>query len=201
VWLHVDAAYAGVTAILPEFRARFEGWENADSIVVNPHKLLFTPFDLSAFYCRRMDVVRRAFAVVPDYFLMTAEGARGVRNLMDTGIQLGRRFRSLKLWIVLRHFGAKGIRAALAEHIRLAGLFAGWVDADPDFERVAPVPFSVVRFRAARRAGLGPVAFSLRRVGGDEGLNALPTAYGLLFQPPQLRPSVLMRFERDAPHA
>ena len=150
VWLHVDAAYAGVTAILPEFRARFEGWEDADSIVVNPHKWLFTPFDLSAFYCRRMDVVRQAFAVVPDY-LMTAEGARGVRNLMDTGIQLGRRFRSLKLWIVLRHFGAEGIRAALAEHIRLAGLFAGWVDADPNFERVAPVPFSVVCFRATPR--------------------------------------------------
>ena len=150
VWLHVDAAYAGVTAILPEFRVHFEGWEDADSIVVNPHKWLFTPFDLSAFYCRRMNLVRQAFAVVPDY-LMTPEGTRGVRNLMDTGIQLGRRFRSLKLWMVLRHFGAEGIRAALAEHIRLAGLFGGWVDADPDFERMAPVPFSVVCFRAKPR--------------------------------------------------
>ena len=84
---------------------------------------------------------------MPDY-LQTAEGARGVRNLMDTGVQLGRRFRSLKLWMVLRHFGAEGVRAALAEHIRLAKLFAGWVDADPDFERLAPVPFSVVCFRA-----------------------------------------------------
>jgi len=147
VWLHVDAAYAGVTAIMPEYRARFEGWEHADSIVVNPHKWLFTPFDLSAFYCRRMDVVRQAFSLVPEY-LKTAEGTRGVRNLMDTGIQLGRRFRSLKLWMVLRHFGASGIRAALAEHIRLAQLFSEWVDADPDFERLAPVPFSVVCFRA-----------------------------------------------------
>ena len=150
VWLHVDAAYAGVTAIMPEYRARFEGWEHADSIVVNPHKWLFTPFDLSAFYCRRMDVVRQAFSLVPEY-LKTAEGTRGVRNLMDTGIQLGRRFRSLKLWMVLRHFGASGIRAALAEHIRLAQLFSDWVDADPDFERLAPVPFSVVCFRARPR--------------------------------------------------
>jgi aromatic-L-amino-acid decarboxylase len=147
VWLHVDAAYAGVAAIMPEYRDRFEGWQDADSIVVNPHKWLFTPFDLSAFYCRRMDLVRQAFSLVPDY-LETAEGSRGVRNLMDTGIQLGRRFRSLKLWMVLRHFGADGIRAALAEHIRLAQLFRDWVEVDPDFECVAPVPFSVVCFRA-----------------------------------------------------
>jgi aromatic-L-amino-acid decarboxylase len=152
VWLHVDAAYAGVTAIMPEYRARFEGWQHADSIVVNPHKWLFTPFDLSAFYCRRMDVVRQAFSLVPEY-LNTAEGTRGVRNLMDTGIQLGRRFRSLKLWMILRHFGAEGIREALAEHIRLAQLFSGWVDADPEFERLAPVPFSVVCFRSRPRGG------------------------------------------------
>ena len=151
LWLHVDAAYAGVTAILPEHRAHFEGWQDADSIVVNPHKWLFTPFDLSAFYCRRMDVVRQAFALVPEY-LRTAEGTAGVRNLMDTGVQLGRRFRSLKLWMVLRHFGAEGIRERLAEHIRLAKLFAEWVDADPDFERAAPVPFSVVCFRARPRS-------------------------------------------------
>ena len=146
LWLHIDAAYAGVTAMIPEYRARFSGWEEADSIVVNPHKWLFTPFDLSAFYCRRMDVVRQAFSLVPDY-LATAEGAQGVRNLMDTGIQLGRRFRSLKLWMILRHFGAAGIRTAIAEHIQLAQLFSGWVDAHADFERVAPVPFSVVCFR------------------------------------------------------
>ena len=151
IWLHVDAAYAGVTAIVPGQRAHFDGWQDADSIVVNPHKWLFTPFDLSAFYCRRMDVVRQAFALVPVY-LRTAEGSRGVRNLMDTGVQLGRRFRSLKLWMVLRHFGAEGIRAKLSEHIRLAKLFATWVDADPDFERVAPVPFGVVCFRARPRS-------------------------------------------------
>src|SRR5687768_751011 len=147
VWLHVDAAYAGVAAIMPEYRSSFDGWDGADSVVVNPHKWLFTPFDLSAFYCRRMDVVRRAFSLVPEY-LKTAEASRGARDLMDTGIQLGRRFRSLKLWMILRHFGAEGIRNALAEHIRLAQLFSQWVDADPDFERMAPVPFSVVCFRA-----------------------------------------------------
>jgi aromatic-L-amino-acid decarboxylase len=155
LWLHVDAAYAGVTAILPEYRHHFAGWESADSIVVNPHKWLFTPFDLSAFYCRRMDLVRQAFSLVPDY-LKTAETSRGARNLMDTGVQLGRRFRSLKLWMILRHFGAEGVRAALTEHIRLAQLFSLWVDTDPDFERLAPVPFSVVCFRA--RPGKRPMS-------------------------------------------
>ncbi len=146
LWLHVDAAYAGVAAIIPEHRHHFAGWDRADSIVVNPHKWLFTPFDLSAFYCRRMDVLRSAFSLVPEY-LRTAEGA-DVRNLMDTGVQLGRRFRALKLWMILRHFGAEGLRTALAEHMRLAQLFARWVDEDAHFERLAPVPFSVVCFRA-----------------------------------------------------
>jgi aromatic-L-amino-acid/L-tryptophan decarboxylase len=146
LWLHVDAAYAGVAAIVPDYRRYFHGWQRADSIVVNPHKWLFTPFDLSAFYCRRMDVVRAAFSLVPEY-LRTTDGA-GVRNLMDTGVQLGRRFRALKLWMILRHFGAEGLRRALLEHMRLAQLFASWVDADADFERLAPVPFSVVCFRA-----------------------------------------------------
>jgi aromatic-L-amino-acid decarboxylase len=146
-WLHVDAAYAGVTAMLPECRPLFEGLEEADSIVVNPHKWLFTPFDLSVLFCRRMDVLRAAFSLVPEY-LRTRE-ASPVQNLMDTGIQLGRRFRALKLWMVLRHFGAEGIRERLAGHIRLARLFASWVDAEPGFERVAEVPFSVVCFRYA----------------------------------------------------
>jgi aromatic-L-amino-acid decarboxylase len=147
IWLHVDAAYAGVAAMLPECRVHFAGWEYADSVVLNPHKWLFVPFDLSVFYCRRMDVVRRTFSVVPE-ILRTPEAQRDVRNLMDTGIQLGRRFRSLKLWMVLRHFGAQAVRDVLTEHIRLARLFAEWVDADGNFERVAPVPFSVVCFRA-----------------------------------------------------
>ena len=145
LWLHVDAAYAGVAALVPETRHVLDGCGAADSLVVNPHKWLFTPFDLSAFYCRHMDTVRAAFSLTPDY-LQTLEAVE-VRNLMDTGVQLGRRFRSLKLWAILRHFGSDGIRDRLAEHMRLARLFATWVDDSPDFERLAPVPFSVVCFR------------------------------------------------------
>lgn len=145
VWLHVDAAYAGTAAIVPEKASILQGCEQADSLVVNPHKWLFTPFDLSAFYCRRMDVVRATFALTPDYLVTTETG---VTNLMDTGVQLGRRFRALKLWAVLRYFGAAGIRSRLKEHMRLAQLFSGWVDDSDDFERLAPVPLSVVCFRA-----------------------------------------------------
>jgi aromatic-L-amino-acid decarboxylase len=151
IWLHVDAAYAGVAAMVPGYEWILDGADAADSIVVNPHKWLFTPFDLSAFYTRHMDTVRAAFSLTPEY-LKTVEAAP-VKNLMDTGVQLGRRFRALKLWMVLRHFGADGLRARLAEHIRLAKLFASWVDASPDFERLAPTPFSVVCFRA-KRSGL-----------------------------------------------
>ena len=146
VWLHVDAAYAGVAAMLPDYRWILRGAEHADSLVVNPHKWLFTPFDLSVLYCRRMDTLRAAFSLTPEY-LKTVEAAP-VQNLMDTGIQLGRRFRALKLWMVLRHFGADGLRSRLAEHIRLAKLFEQWVNAHPDFTLAAPVPFSVVCFRA-----------------------------------------------------
>jgi aromatic-L-amino-acid decarboxylase len=146
LWLHVDAAYAGVAAMLPAHRHILRGADRADSLVVNPHKWLFTPMDLSAFYSRRMPVVRETFSLVPEY-LRTAEDAE-VSNLMDTGIQLGRRFRALKLWMILRYFGAEGVRSRVAEHIRLAQLFAGWVDTHADFERLAPAPFSVVCFRA-----------------------------------------------------
>jgi aromatic-L-amino-acid decarboxylase len=147
MWLHVDAAYAGIAAMLPERRELFAGIDRADSVVVNPHKWLFTPFDLSVLFCRRMDALRETFSLVPEY-LRTPEPAN-VRNLMDTGIQLGRRFRALKLWMVVRYFGADGIRARLAEHMRLARLFASWVDADSRFERLADVLFSVVCFRYA----------------------------------------------------
>jgi aromatic-L-amino-acid decarboxylase len=146
IWLHVDAAYAGVAAMVPGLEWILKGAELADSLVVNPHKWLFTPFDLSALYCRRMDALRAAFSLTPEY-LVTSD-ASTVRNLMDTGVQLGRRFRALKLWMVLRHFGAEGVRARLDEHIRLAQLFASWVDTSTSFQRLAPVPFSVVCFRA-----------------------------------------------------
>jgi aromatic-L-amino-acid/L-tryptophan decarboxylase len=145
LWMHVDAAYGGVAAMLPSHAHVLAGADRADSIVVNPHKWLFTPFDLSAFYSRRMDVIRAAFSLTPEY-LRTRESG-DVKNLMDTGVQLGRRFRSLKLWMILRAYGARAIRAHLAEHIRLAQQLASWIDAHPDFERLAPVPFSVVCFR------------------------------------------------------
>jgi aromatic-L-amino-acid/L-tryptophan decarboxylase len=152
LWLHVDAAYAGVAAMLPSHAHIFSGAGRADSLVVNPHKWLFAPVDISVLYCRRMDVLRSAFSLTPEHILQTTDaGPRGpgdsVRNLMDTGVQLGRRFRSLKLWMILRSFGARSIRERLSEHIRLAQVFASWVDAHADFERLAPVPFSVVCFR------------------------------------------------------
>ena len=145
LWLHVDAAYAGVAAIVSGCESTLAGCDRADSLVVNPHKWLFTPFDLSALYCRRMDRLREAFSLTPDY--LQGREPEPVRNLMDTGIQLGRRFRALKLWMVLRHFGAEGIRRRLAAHMRLTRLFADWIAADAQFERLAPVPFSVVCFR------------------------------------------------------
>jgi len=146
LWLHVDAAYAGVAAMVPGYEHILAGADRAQSLVVNPHKWLFTPFDLSAFFCRRMDTIRQAFSLTPEYLRNSEAGQ--VRNLMDTGVQLGRRFRALKLWMILRHFGAEGLRARLGEHMRLARLFAEWVRNDPEFELLAPVPFSVVCFRA-----------------------------------------------------
>ena len=145
LWMHVDAAYGGVAAMLPSHAHVLDAAGRADSIVVNPHKWLFTPFDLTAFYSPRLDVIRQAFALTPEY-LRTSESVE-VKNLMDTGIQLGRRFRALKLWMILRSFGAREIRAHLARHIHLAQQLASWVDDHPDFERLAPVPFSVVCFR------------------------------------------------------
>lgn len=147
IWLHVDAAYAGPTAIIPEFGEHFKGWERADSIVVNPHKWLFTPFDLSALYCREMDMLKQAFSLVPEYLKTGDQDA--VKNGMDYGIQLGRRFRAIKLWFVLRYFGREGIVARLREHCRLAQLFASWANESEDFELMAPVPFALVCFRAA----------------------------------------------------
>jgi aromatic-L-amino-acid decarboxylase len=146
LWLHVDAAYAGSTAIVPEFRHYFKGCERADSIVVNPHKWLFTPFDLSVLYCRDLSDLKDAFSLVPEY-LKTADEPT-VKNGMDYGIQLGRRFRALKLWFVIRYFGREGLIARLREHCRLAILFASWVEASADWELMAPVPFALVCFRA-----------------------------------------------------
>lgn len=147
LWLHVDAAYAGPAAMLPELQHHFRGWDQADSVVLNPHKWLFTPVDCSLLYTRHQPVVREAFSLVPEY-LRTAEAEEGT-NLMDYGVALGRRFRALKLWFVLRWFGARGLRDRLRHHVALARTFAGWVDETPGWVRVAPVPFSTVVFRLA----------------------------------------------------
>jgi aromatic-L-amino-acid decarboxylase len=149
LWLHVDGAYGGAAAVVPEMRRLFDGWERADSIVVNPHKWLLTPMDLSVFYTRRPEILRRAFALEAAY-LESSEGPRAL-NYSEYGVQLGRRFRALKLWFVLRFFGREGLIAILREHIRLAGMFAGWIGHEPDFELAAPSRFSLVCFRARRR--------------------------------------------------
>jgi aromatic-L-amino-acid decarboxylase len=145
LWLHVDAAWAGPASMLEEWRDRFVGWERADSIVVNPHKWLFVPMDLSVLYTRKPHVLKQAFSLTPEY-LKTSEDAL-VENMMDYGVQLGRRFRSLKLWFVFRYFGVDGIKSRLREHIALAALFAHLVEEHQDFEIVAPVEFSLVCFR------------------------------------------------------
>lgn len=147
IWLHVDTAYAGSAAIVPEMQHLFMGWERADSIVTNPHKWLFTPFDLSVLYCRDLSILKQAFSLVPEY-LKTNDDESSIKNGMDYGIQLGRRFRSLKLWFVIRYFGREGLIARIREHCRLARLFASWVEASDDFEMMAPVPFALVCFRA-----------------------------------------------------
>lgn len=145
LWLHVDAAYAGSAAVVPEKQVHFAGCERADSLVTNPHKWLFTPFDLSVLYCRRLDLLRQAFSLTPEY--LKTNDNENVRNGMDYGVQLGRRFRALKLWFIIRFFGHEGLAARIREHCRLAEVFAGWVDAEPNWEMMAPVPFGLVCFR------------------------------------------------------
>jgi aromatic-L-amino-acid decarboxylase len=144
VWLHVDAAYAGSAAVCPEHRWALAGCEGADSLVVNPHKWLLTPVDCSCLFTRRPEVLRQAFSLVPEYLRTSEEEAT---NLMDYGPALGRRFRALKLWAVLRCYGQEGLQALIREHVRLARLFASWVEDDPEWEICAPYPFSVVCFR------------------------------------------------------
>jgi aromatic-L-amino-acid decarboxylase len=145
-WLHVDAAYGGALGLLPEGRWAMAGVDLADSVVVNPHKWIFVPLDFSALYVRHPEVLRAVFSLTPDYLRGDASRSGGV-DYMDYGIQLGRRFRALKAWMVFRAMGRDGIAARIREHCRLARLFAGWVDAEPLFIREAPVPMAVVCFR------------------------------------------------------
>lgn len=144
-WLHVDAAYGGSAAVVPELQSILNGVERAHSMVINPHKWLFTPVDLSAFYTREPEILRRAFSLVPEY-LRTAEDPRAL-NYMDYGVQLGRRFRALKLWFVMRHFGREGIAGLIRKHIEYAQRLAALIREHPDFEIAAPTPFSLVCFR------------------------------------------------------
>ena len=162
-WLHVDAAYGGALAVLPEGRWAMDGAELADSVVVNPHKWLFTPVDCSALWTRRPEAFHEAFALVPDYLAATEAAI----DLKDYGPALGRRFRALKLWAVLRWYGGEGLRALIREHVRLAQLFASLVEGDPAWEVVAPHPFSTVCFR--------------RRDGDNDAIARAATASGELF--------------------
>lgn len=160
IWLHVDAAYGGSAAICPEIRAAMPGIERGDSLVVNPHKWLFVPVDCSILYVRDPGLLRNAFSLVPEY-LRTGDSA--TTNLMDLGVQLGRRFRALKLWMVIRSFGVEGLRARIREHCSLASWLAGQIDAEPGFERMAPTPLGLVCFRALpQRSGEDPNRFNER---------------------------------------
>lgn len=144
IFLHIDAAYAGSAMILPELQYFLKGIEKADSLVTNPHKWLFTPFDLSVLYVKDLDLLKKTFSIVPEYLKVTET----VTNQMDYGIQLGRRFRSLKLWFVMRYFGQEGLKDRIREHIRLARTFAMWVEMSENFELMAETTFALVCFRA-----------------------------------------------------
>ncbi len=152
IWLHVDAAYGGAMAVAPEFRWVLAGCERADSLVMNPHKWLFTPMDLSALFTRRPETVREAFSLVPPYLMTPEDGT--ARNLMDYGPALGRRFRALKLWMVIRTYGTRGIADRIREQVAMAHEFADRVDGASDWERMAPAPMSTVLFRHRPRAGM-----------------------------------------------
>lgn len=145
VWFHVDAAYAGTAAILPEKRWIMDGAEYIDSFVFNPHKWMLTNFDCTAYFVKDPEVLKKTFDIHPEY-LKTGVDAK-VNNYRDWGIQLGRRFRALKLWFVLRYYGVEGLQEIVREHIRLAGLLKGWIEEDERFELMASVDFGLVCFR------------------------------------------------------
>jgi aromatic-L-amino-acid decarboxylase len=162
-WLHVDAAYAGAAAVCPEFRPLLAGWERADSVIVNPHKWLATPMDCSALWTRRVDAFRAAFSLVPEYLRVSEE----VVSLNEVSVPLGRRFRALKLWAVLRCFGREGLQAMIREHVRLAALFESWVGEEPGWEVCAPRPFSLVCFRRDATDGENEALLARVNAGGD----------------------------------
>jgi aromatic-L-amino-acid decarboxylase len=146
VWLHIDAAYGGGFAILPNYKWIIEGWSDADSIIINPHKSLFVPLDFSVLYVRDLERLRRVFTLAPPDVLRR-DTVEATKNYMDYGIQLGRRFRALKAWVIFRSFGHDGMATRLREFVRLANLFADWIENDNRFEIAAPVSMGVVCFR------------------------------------------------------
>jgi aromatic-L-amino-acid/L-tryptophan decarboxylase len=152
VWLHVDAAYAGTAAVVPELRHLFDGVEQADSFLFNPHKWMLVNFDCCAYFVRDRAALLETFTVTPEYLRTAADSE--VINYRDWGIQLGRRFRALKLWFVIRSYGLEGLRELVRKHVRLAGELAGWIEAAPGFELMAPVPLGLVCFRY-RPSGMG----------------------------------------------
>jgi aromatic-L-amino-acid decarboxylase len=154
MWLHVDAAYAGSAMIVPELRAMWDGIEHADSIVVNPHKWLFTPIDCSVLYTRKPDVLRETFSLVPEY-LKTTDTAEV--NYMDYGLQLGRRFRALKLWMIFEHYGLERMRGVIRDQIGYAERLAAELRGRDDIELLAPQSFSVVVFRRIVADGHGGI--------------------------------------------
>ncbi|MGH7697846.1 MAG: pyridoxal phosphate-dependent decarboxylase family protein [Candidatus Dormibacteria bacterium] len=159
LWLHVDAAHGGAMAVVPEWRGVLEGADRCDSLVVNPHKWLFTPLDCSVLFSRRPDALRRAFSLMPEYLNPPeAQAGPGIgqRNLMDYGISLGRRMRALKLWFVLRHYGREGLADRIRQHVRMAHWLRGRIEETPGWELAAPVPMATVCFRHAPPHRLGP---------------------------------------------
>lgn len=172
MWLHIDAAYGGGLALLPECRWVADGFDQADSIVINPHKMLFVPFDFSSLYVRDIERLRRVFTLVPEYLRGDAAGAE--INYMDFGVQLGRRFRALKAWMVWRTFGREGLAARIREHLRLAQLFTSWVKENPRFEISAPTVMGVVCFRIRKSDGAGSDRLNQRIV---ETINAAGETY------------------------
>jgi aromatic-L-amino-acid decarboxylase len=151
LWLHVDGAYGGSAAVDPAMRWVLAGCERADTLIVNPHKWLFTPIDCSVFFTGKPAIVEAAFSLIPEYLRNAQSGDEKVYNLMDYGTSLGRRFRALKLWMIMRYFGQEGLATRVREHVRLGQLFARWVGESPNFEQMAPAPFSTVCFRAHPR--------------------------------------------------
>jgi aromatic-L-amino-acid/L-tryptophan decarboxylase len=175
MWLHVDAAYGGSAAVVPEMRYVLDGCERADSVVVNPHKWLFTPVDCSLLYTARPADLKAAFSLIPAYLTTPEDG--GVVNLMDYGLSLGRRFRALKLWMVIRAYGSEGLATMISGHIELARRLAAAIEAEPGWELLAPVPFSTVCFRR-RPEGVDDEA-TLRRL--NEAIIAHVNADGRAF--------------------